>query len=76
MAGPIPAPVAQGSNHHRTEANVSRGDDKQHKGNHGQHKATGKAGAERLESQRAMERIRQGQDNADRASRDATTQDR
>lgn len=42
---------------------MSRGDDKPHSGNHGQHKATGKAGAERLASQQAMERIRQGQDH-------------
>jgi len=54
----------------------TRGDDKPHSGNHGQHKATGRAGSERLESQAAMERIRQGLSNAEQANRDATTQDR
>lgn len=29
-------------------------------GNKGQHKATGKAGVQRLENQKAMERIRRG----------------
>lgn len=58
------------------EANVSRGDDKPHSGNHGQHKATGKAGADRLVSQAAMENIRRGHDSLNAANSDATTQDR
>lgn len=55
---------------------MSRGDDRPHSGNHGQHKATGRAGTERLASQAAMENIRRGHDSATRAAQDAPTQDR
>lgn len=52
----------------------TRGEDKPHEGNKGQHKGTGREGRDRLANVEAMERIRQGNDSLNTANSNDTTQ--